>query len=442
MQADMVDYSKYFINRVILPLISFIITLGFGMIQIVMIYLILSFEGLLTTLPEELKTIPEAHLVAVEYSLLMSAFMLTRAFLARYFGNLSDLIGRKKLIIIGLFLYTLISYGYILSTTWIHLLIMRALQGIASAMVWPVAEALIVDSAPWRERGRWVSIYMMATNASFAIGPALGVYVYKFGVMYFNLGVPDAFKFPFYALFILSLFSFVLSFVLRETIRPVVKSERARRRDLRVALEESLPPEISKAIFVIYIMGFANGIAMGFVAPLFMIYVNEYVTSDPIILGWLSTISAIAGILVSYPAGYLSDIAGRKNLIVFGQLSTRAMTLLLPFVRTVPALLGVYVIRSISFNIMSPAYRALQGDLVPRELRGKVFGTVQTLFNFGAAAAPFGGWIYSMTSKLEFNILGINLPGVAIVFIISAFIGFFTTALFILFVPEPEKRAK
>ncbi|MHA1615702.1 MAG: MFS transporter [Candidatus Njordarchaeales archaeon] len=442
MHQEKVDYRKYLINRILLPIISFTVTLGFGMAQIVMIYLLLSFEGILTTLPEELGTIPEAHLVAIHYSLMMSAFMLTRAFLARYFGNLSDLVGRKKLIIVGLFGYSLVSYGYVLSSNWIHLLIMRSLQGIASAMVWPVAEALIVDSAPWKERGRWMSIYMMATNASFALGPALGVYVYKFGVIYYHLGVPDAFKFPFYALFYLSLVSFLMSFMLRETIR--IEGEKSQNRmkykALRETLERSLPPEISRAILVIYIMGFANGVSMGFVSPLFTLYVNEYVTSDPVVLGWLSTISALAGILVSYPAGYISDITGRKNIIILGQLGTRTMTLVLPFIRTVPGLLGVYVIRTVSFNIMSPVYRALQGDLVPRELRGKVFGTVQTLFNLGAAASPFGGWIYLYTSDLTFNILGYILPGVAVVFILSALIGYFSTALFILFVPEPRKR--
>jgi len=133
-------------NIIVLPVAAFVISLGFGIPALLVLYLLLALDGLITELPENLGKIPTVPEIAIQYTLLMSAFMLTRALFAGYFGSLSDRIGRKKLINIGFLIYTVVTYGYIIATEWWHLLIVRIIQGVASAMVWPVAEALIMDS--------------------------------------------------------------------------------------------------------------------------------------------------------------------------------------------------------------------------------------------------------------------------------------------------------
>ncbi len=427
-------------NAYILSIIGFIVTLGFGCAGLMIPYLLLYFNGQLTELPEELGRIEAAGEIAFETSVLVSAFMLTRAFFARYFGKLSDKLGRKPLIVLGLLIYTLLSYAYIMSRSWIDLLIIRAIQGISSAMVWPIAEAMIMDSVKWHERGKYMGMYMTSTNLSFIFGPAIGAYVYKLSVIYFELQLPDCLFAPFYVLAIMSLLAFLMSFF---TVEPLTSKERKLRLPITLQkIPREILQQISLSLKIIYIMGFANGIAVGFVFPVFNIFVIQYVTSDPVALGWLSTISGAAGILANYPAGYISDRIGRKNIVISGQLITRISTFILPFIRTFRDLLIISITRSIAFNIMSPAYRALQADLVPKQLRGKVFGTVQSLFNAGSALAPLGGLVYKHLSDSRLIIFGISLPAIAIVFWISALIGIFTTILFIIFVKEPEKEIK
>lgn len=420
-------------NVYLLSVIAFVVTLGFGAVGLMIPYLLLYYKGLLRELPEELERIPQAGAIAFETATLTSAFMLTRALLARRFGALSDKVGRKPLIVAGLSLYVILSYLYTLARSWLDLLAIRAMQGVASAMVWPVAEALVADSSLPSERGRAMGVYMTATNLSFIAGPALGVTFYKVAVHVLGLGVPDCLIVPFYFLLLMSASALAISLLVRDV--GVVRRARVAVRRLKVRL----PPEVSRALLVIYVMGLANGVAVGFVFPVMQVFIMQYITSDPLVIGLISSVSGAVGVAANYPAGWLSDRIGRKRLIVLGQLSLRTATALIPFVRTVDELLALSVARSLMFNIVSPAYRALQADLVPLHIRGRVFGTVQSLFNFGAALAPLGGLVYAHLSTSVISVAGTLIPAVAVVFWFSATLGFITTALFILYVPDPTK---
>jgi len=430
-------------NIIILSLIAFVVNLGFGAIMPIMPFLLLSLEGVITEIPEKLESIQGAEMYAFQFGLMTSSFMLTRAFLATYFGKLSDKIGRRPLIIAGLILYTFLSYIYTLAQNWVHLVLTRAVQGVASAMVWPVAEALLVDTVRLKERGKYMGWYMTLSNLGFIIGPSIGAYLYKLGVYVFNLGVPECFIFPFYLLTVLAGITSIAAFATQEiiTTRRKSKIERAESKYADEVLK--IPREIKRSLYTIYFMGFANGIAMGLVFPIMTLFIMQYVTTDPAAQGIISTISGFVGFLVNYPAGFISDKKGRKPVVITGQLISRTSTLLLPFSKKVSDLIIISSIRSAAFNASSPAMRALQADLAPKQIRGKVFGVVQSFFNFGAVIGPLlGSKIYEISFGWNIHLFGPVLPGVSISFWISAFIGFVTLATFILFVEEPKKTAE
>ncbi|MEW5937498.1 MAG: MFS transporter, partial [Candidatus Thermoplasmatota archaeon] len=79
-------------NLVLLSLLALIINMGFGLI--------------LPLFPLYVKELGGG---ALEIGFLMASFMLTRAFLATYFGDLSDRIGRKRIIILGTLLYAILA---------------------------------------------------------------------------------------------------------------------------------------------------------------------------------------------------------------------------------------------------------------------------------------------------------------------------------------------
>ena len=101
------------------------------------------------------------------YALTLAAFLLTS-------GAVADLIGRKRVFIAGLFVFTISSTVCGLSTTPLMLNLARAVQGTGGAMMFSTALALIAEAFHGRERGTAFGVFGAVTGAAVAVGPVLG----------------------------------------------------------------------------------------------------------------------------------------------------------------------------------------------------------------------------------------------------------------------------
>lgn len=90
------------------------------------------------------------------------------------FGRLGDVVGRVKIFLIGLVLFTVLtaSLGFVESID--MLLIQRFFQGIGSSMLLSGSMALVASSFPVEIRGRKVGIVSAFTYSGLSSGPVLG----------------------------------------------------------------------------------------------------------------------------------------------------------------------------------------------------------------------------------------------------------------------------
>lgn len=107
-------------------------------------------------------------------ALIFGGFSLSRTFFLPFFGRLSDKKGRKPFLIIGLFSYFLISVAFMLSKGLNTLVIIRIIQGVASAMIIPVAQAYMGDITPEGKEGLAMGMFNMSTFLGLSIGPLFG----------------------------------------------------------------------------------------------------------------------------------------------------------------------------------------------------------------------------------------------------------------------------
>ena len=108
-----------------------------------------------------------AQWVPMIYLLTISSLLLT-------YGRLGDILGYKKVFAAGLVCFVASSALCALSPT-IHLLILfRAVQGFAAAMMMAMPFALITVAFPARERGKALGIYAISISVGLAVGPSLG----------------------------------------------------------------------------------------------------------------------------------------------------------------------------------------------------------------------------------------------------------------------------
>ncbi|MEM9243493.1 MAG: MFS transporter [Pseudomonadota bacterium] len=90
------------------------------------------------------------------------------------FGMLSDLKGRREMLLITLIVLTLVSLGAGLAQTPWFLMVMRGLQGACVAMFFPCAVGTIQNIFPEAIRVRTVSIFFALFGVGVGIGPLLG----------------------------------------------------------------------------------------------------------------------------------------------------------------------------------------------------------------------------------------------------------------------------
>ncbi|MGA2321703.1 MAG: MFS transporter [Solirubrobacteraceae bacterium] len=101
------------------------------------------------------------------YALTLAAFLLTS-------GSVADLIGRKRVFITGLFVFTGASALCGLSTSPLMLNLARAVQGTGGAMMFATSLALIAQAFHGRARGTAFGVFGAVTGAAVAVGPVLG----------------------------------------------------------------------------------------------------------------------------------------------------------------------------------------------------------------------------------------------------------------------------
>jgi predicted MFS family arabinose efflux permease len=100
--------------------------------------------------------------------------------LSPIFGSLSDQYGRKEFLILGLMLFALSSLIMAGAQIWVHILIARALAGLANAIFIPILLAQLGDSFSYEERTRAMGLVRLAWPITFIFGPPLVGYCIEY----------------------------------------------------------------------------------------------------------------------------------------------------------------------------------------------------------------------------------------------------------------------
>ena len=117
----------------------------------------------------------DLHFSATSLSWVLNAYTLTSGGLLLLGGRAGDILGRRRMFVAGISLFTLASLAGGLATTAGLLLAARALQGVGGAFAAPAVLALIVTSFPeGRERTRALGIYMGVITGGSSLGLVLG----------------------------------------------------------------------------------------------------------------------------------------------------------------------------------------------------------------------------------------------------------------------------
>jgi EmrB/QacA subfamily drug resistance transporter len=105
---------------------------------------------------------------------IVNAYVLAYAVLLLAGSVLGDRLGRKRMFIAGILLFTAASAGSALAPTTGTLIAARALQGVGAAIVTPLTLTLLADAFPPERRGIALGVWSGISGTAVALGPLVG----------------------------------------------------------------------------------------------------------------------------------------------------------------------------------------------------------------------------------------------------------------------------
>ncbi|USS92832.1 MFS transporter [Fructilactobacillus ixorae] len=106
-----------------------------------------------------------------------SIFLLTNAIATPIYGKLADQLGRKRVFIFGLIVFTVGSMFSGMSDRMITLIMWRAVQGVGAGVIMPVSFTIVADLYPFERRADVVGLLGSAWGIASIVAPLLGGFI-------------------------------------------------------------------------------------------------------------------------------------------------------------------------------------------------------------------------------------------------------------------------
>jgi len=124
--------------------------------------------------------------------------------------------------------------------------------------------------------------------------------------------------------------------------------------------------------------------------PVLPLFARDYLHVGDSVLGFIAAASTVVGIVVSLPAGALSDILGRRSVLLSAMIVFATAPILYLFVNSAQALVAVRLYHGLATAIFGPVAMAYVADLA-RQRRAERMGWYSSATLVGRSIAPILG---------------------------------------------------
>ncbi|OZU88656.1 hypothetical protein CIL03_10220 [Virgibacillus indicus] len=290
------------------------------------------------------------------------------------FGQLSDRIGRKKILLIGLLISAAGSAVFALAGSLVWLFIARGLQGLAAGMMSGAATAALVELRPHHRKIASL-VTSIATAGGTAVGPILGGILAQYG--------PHPLVMPYIVHLILFIPGFIAILMMNETVKSKSTGHWRPQR-----------PSVPSDIRTPFAMGAITAFAAWSVTALFMSLVPSYVSS----LMGIHNLAITGGVV------FLMLGASAVAQLTFKNLSFRISMMsglillivgLIGFVLAVPSqsitlLIISTIITGLGQGLAFMGSMQLVNEIAPANQRGNVVSTLYVVIYIGVGLPTIG----------------------------------------------------
>lgn len=323
-------------------------------------------------------------------------------------GILSDIIGRRRVILIAAIVFATAPFLYLLVSDPWHLVLVRIYHGLATAILGPVAMAAVADTFV-KGRGEKMGWYSSATMIGRFIAPFIG------GLLIFG----DDFRWVYIAdgfagvLALLAALRLPLATSSSSSTGEAFKKQRGKyKQDLTFVVKH---PGILATSGIEAVQYFAFGCIETFL-PIYLHETAGYSTWE---IGTLFTAQILAATLTKPIMGKLSDRYGRLPMITFGLVLGGITTTFIAFSTNYIVLIVLIAAFGLGLATVTASTSAMVADLSRTYSRGGAMGILSSIMDIGQSLGPIvtGILIGALASyKISFAIVGICMVAVSITY--------------------------
>lgn len=361
----------------------------------VMFFVMVGFGIIIPILPfyaEQLGASP------TELGFLMAIYSVMQLVFAPMWGRISDRIGRKPVILIGIFGLAISFFLMAIASQLWMLFAARIIGGFLSAANMPTVMAYVADITSEEDRGKGMGIIGASVGLGFILGPAIGGIFSKISL-----------SFPFFIAGLSSLFTFLLVlFVLKESLSP---EQRGLATQKRVSIFEQLKGHVA----ILYFLQLFVSISMAGLEATFAYFVAAKLGMGAVELGYLFMIMGLAGAIVQGGlVGVLTRKFGEGFVIQLGVIVSAigfGLILLIDSFITAAIFLTIF---GVGNGVIRPSISALLTKIAGGNY-GSATGLLSSFDSLGRVLGPpLGGFLFSLAITFPY-IAGILLSLIAFV---------------------------
>jgi multidrug resistance protein len=345
--------------------------------------------------------ITELGMGGIELGVLAASFALTRIILAGPLGSLSDNIGRKRVLVYSLFGFAVSNIIYAFAQDAWVMIGARSLEGAVSAGFFPAANAFVSDMTRPENRGTAMGYLSTGNMVGFVVGPVVG------GVLAEYLGI----RLPF---IIAAAATVVTMLLLSSLIHEPKRGIDGIKKPPKVPVREVLSRAYT-AYGTLGIAMFANMFAIGVLEVAFMLDAVVRFGIGPLEIGAFFGVIGVCMIIGNIGFGKLSDISGRKWLIVVGSMIGTMSMLMFATANNTYSFYIAGAVLSLGMSMRGPAIQAMIADLTDPTQYGSIMGLFGAISNSAYVVSPtMSGYLFDLEGSALSALLiagGVSLVG-------------------------------
>lgn len=338
--------------------------------------LFIAFLGIGLVIPVLPTIMNELHLTGKVVGYLVAAFAITQLIVSPIAGQWVDKYGRKRMIVIGLFVFSFSEYLFGIGTSVEILFVSRFFGGISAAFIMPAVTAYIADITTLETRSKALGYMSAAISTGFIIGPGIGGFLAEYGS-----------RVPFFAAAVLAGLAAVLSIItLKEPERQPTEEE-----EVATVPTNKLKRVVRPAYIFAFLILFISSFGLMAFESLFSLYVDRKFGFTPkdiaIIITGAALVGAITQVLLF---DTLTKRFGEVRLVRYCLWFSGVFVFLMTTAHSYAYILFVTIFIFTGFDLLRPAITSYLSKVAGNE-QGFVGGMNSMFTSIGNVLGPMVG---------------------------------------------------